>query len=57
MAVGDNENQINIYDLRNQNIQMHKLLGHKAAVKAIAWSPINFNILISAGGLNDNKIK
>jgi hypothetical protein len=36
---------------------MQKLIGHKAAVKALAWSPINFNILISAGGLNDNKIK
>ena len=36
---------------------MHILNQHKAAVKALSWSPNNKNLLISGGGTNDKTIK
>jgi WD40 repeat protein len=57
MAAGDNANNINIFDVRKHNQLLQKYSTHKAAVKALAWSKHNSNILLSAGGLEDKKIK
>ena len=56
LASGSNDNLAMIWDITAGKVK-HQLQGHKAAVKALAWSKTNSNILLSAGGLKDNKIK
>ena len=36
---------------------VHKFLDHKAAVKAVAWSPHQHGLLVSGGGTADRTIK
>ena len=39
------------------NTPVHKFLDHKAAVKAVAWSPHQHGLLVSGGGTADRTIK
>jgi len=57
LASGDNANDIFIWDVRYQSSEFQNYSGHKAAVRALAWSKKNSNILLSAGGIQDHTIK
>ena len=72
LASGGNDNLMMVWDIRkiittnrnsNNAIQIFednyiiKSNDHKAAVKALAWSPIQRNILVSGGGSHDQTIK
>ncbi|TBU09984.1 WD40 domain-containing protein [Hamiltosporidium magnivora] len=57
IASGGNDNKLFVYDTRNFNNYFHKYTEHKAAVKAIAWSPIKPSLLLSGGGTADKSIK
>lgn len=36
---------------------IHKLKGHKGAIKALSWCPWKNNILASGGGAGDRSMK
>jgi cell division cycle 20-like protein 1 (cofactor of APC complex) len=71
LASGGNDNLMMVWDIRkimtnsnnnspNQildNNYIIKSTDHKAAVKALAWSPIQRNVLVSGGGSHDQTIK
>jgi len=42
--------------LNNGKIR-YSLLGHKAAVKALAWCPWQRNLLATGGGTNDQTMR
>ncbi|KDP22501.1 hypothetical protein JCGZ_26332 [Jatropha curcas] len=53
LASGGNENNIYIWEaskLSSSNF-LHRFTEHKAAVKALAWCPYQFNVLASGGDL------
>ncbi|KAG0417777.1 WD repeat-containing protein srw1, partial [Dictyocoela roeselum] len=56
IATGGNDNGIFIFDRRNR-AHLAKLVGHRAAVKALSWSPIHYNFLCSGGGTADKSLK
>lgn len=62
LASGGNDNKLCIYDVgtststRNAAAR-HVLTDHQAAVKALAWSPHERNLLASGGGTADKCIK
>ena len=57
LAAGSNENKCLLYDARGVHFKLINSLVHDAAVKAIAWSPHNENLLVTGGGTKDRKIK
>ncbi|KAK7063068.1 ubiquitin-protein transferase activating protein [Halocaridina rubra] len=56
LASGGNDNQLNIWEMRNTN-PLHTLTQHQAAVKALSWSPWQNNVLASGGGTSDRTIR
>ncbi|ADM11286.1 WD40 domain-containing protein [Encephalitozoon intestinalis ATCC 50506] len=57
LASGGNDNRLYIYDYRNLSHPLKQCSSHKAAVKAISWSPLSPNLLVSGGGTADKTIK
>jgi cell division cycle protein 20 (cofactor of APC complex) len=62
LASGANDNALCIFDLASSTSSMncqpkHVLREHNAAVKALAWSPHERNLLASGGGTADRCIK
>lgn len=61
LASGANDNTLCITEAANMHTQnatpRHILTDHQAAVKALAWSPHERNLLASGGGTNDRCIK
>ena len=56
IASGGNDNKFFIWETR-MNKKIHCFNDHTAAVRAIAWSPHDKNIVMSGGGTNDKSIK
>lgn len=56
LASGGNDNRVNVWSLTSRN-ELCRFTGHSAAVKAIAWSPHQFNTLVSGGGTSDKTIR
>lgn len=56
VASGGNDNYVSVYDIRAQDF-LYKFNDHTAAVKAIAWSPHQNNILSTGGGSTDKSIR
>lgn len=56
MASGGNDNALLVWD-RRQTEAVKRLEEHRAAVKAIAWSPHKHGLLASGGGTSDKCIK
>jgi len=56
LASGGNDNKLFIWSLKNQG-EVTRFSQHNAAVKAIAWSPHQHNILASGGGTADRCIR
>ena len=56
LASGSNDNSAIIWDL-NMGKQRYQLLGHKAAVKALAWCPWQRNLLATGGGSTDKTMR
>lgn len=57
LASGGNDNKIFIFDIRKSAEPILRLNDHKAAVKALSWSPITPSRLVSGGGTADKSIK
>ncbi|EOB12389.1 APC/C activator protein CDH1 [Nosema bombycis CQ1] len=57
LATGGNDNKLFIYDYRKLNTPLKKCTEHKAAIKAISWSPNNSNQLVTGGGTADKTVK
>jgi cell division cycle 20-like protein 1 (cofactor of APC complex) len=56
LASGGNDNKLMIWTLHSR-IPLMACQSHQAAVKAIAWSPHQSNILVSGGGTADRTIR
>jgi len=56
LASGGNDNKVFVYDLRKPKSPM-MLSEHRAAVKAISWSPICPQMFVTGGGSADKTIK
>lgn len=56
LASGGNDNLLLVWSLHSQK-PIHEFTEHKAAVKAIAWSPHQHGILASGGGTADRCIR
>ncbi|KAK4696709.1 cell division cycle 20-like protein 1, cofactor of APC complex, partial [Lecanoromycetidae sp. Uapishka_2] len=56
LASGGNDNKLMVWDKLNDT-PLYKFTEHTAAVKAIAWSPHQHNLLASGGGTADRRIK
>ncbi|CAF9941147.1 substrate-specific activator of APC-dependent proteolysis [Imshaugia aleurites] len=56
LASGGNDNKLMVWDKLSQT-PLWKFSEHTAAVKAIAWSPHQHNLLASGGGTADRRIK
>ena len=59
LASGANDNKICLWDVATSSIASPRfeLVDHQAAVKALAWSPHERNLLASGGGTADRNIK
>ncbi|KAJ4456998.1 putative Cell division cycle 20.1; cofactor of APC complex [Paratrimastix pyriformis] len=57
LASGGNDNQLFIWDSMQLHQPLHSLMGHQGAVKAMAWCPLQPNLLASGGGSADRTIK
>lgn len=59
LASGGNDNKLKIWSVQQQksNVPLFKFSSHQAAVKAIAWSPHQSNLVVSGGGTADRTIK
>eukprot|EP00697_Spironema_sp_BW2_P010618 gnl/Spiro4/25946_TR12926_c0_g1_i1.p1 gnl/Spiro4/25946_TR12926_c0_g1~~gnl/Spiro4/25946_TR12926_c0_g1_i1.p1 ORF type:complete len:326 (+),score=103.89 gnl/Spiro4/25946_TR12926_c0_g1_i1:413-1390(+) len=61
LASGGNDNLLNVWDGvqvgHTGNAARHTLAHHQAAVKALAWCPLQANLLASGGGTADRTIK
>jgi cell division cycle 20, cofactor of APC complex len=57
LASGSNDNTLWIWDANMNNRPKFMLMQHKAAVKALAWCPLETNLLASGGGTKDKSIK
>lgn len=56
LASGGGDNRLLVWNSHESNI-LHNFVGHKAAVRAITWSPHKRGILASGGGTEDRTIK
>ncbi|GAU12750.1 hypothetical protein TSUD_122420 [Trifolium subterraneum] len=56
LASGGNDNQLLVWNQHSQQPTL-RLTEHTAAVKAIAWSPHQSNLLVSGGGTADRCIR
>lgn len=56
LASGSNDNTALIWDLQTGKTR-HQLVGHKAAVKALAWCPWQRNLLATGGGTSDQTMR
>jgi cell division cycle 20-like protein 1, cofactor of APC complex len=56
LASGGNDNKLIVWDLKKGG-KMHTFHKHLAAVKALAWSPHQHNLLASGGGTADRCIR
>ena len=56
LASGSNDNLAMVWDL-NSGRMRHQLVGHKAAVKALAWCPWQRNLLATGGGTSDQTMR
>ncbi|CAG8494540.1 20467_t:CDS:2 [Cetraspora pellucida] len=56
LASGGNANELFIWEGLNLS-PIRKLDGHKAAVRALSWSPHSRNLLVSGGGHLDRQIR
>ena len=57
LASGGNDNKLLIWDMRNTTLPIVRFEDHKAAVKAIAWSPCTSGLIVSGGGTFDHTIR
>ena len=57
LASGANDNTLCIWDGVSSSTPKHCLTEHQAAVKALAWSPHERNLLASGGGTADRTMK
>ncbi|CAA7406705.1 unnamed protein product [Spirodela intermedia] len=59
LASGGNDNRVFVWEAPNRRSSrhLHRLHGHSAAVRALAWSPHQPNLLASGGGTADRSIK
>lgn len=56
LASGGNDNKIYLWNM-NSNLPQYTLSKHTAAVKALAWSPHQYGLLVSGGGTADKTIR
>ncbi|EGD76753.1 Fzr1 protein [Salpingoeca rosetta] len=56
LASGGNDNKLLVWDVRALGVA-HRFTQHKAAVKAVAWSPHQHGLLASGGGTADQTIR
>nr|CAG8445498.1 15777_t:CDS:2 [Entrophospora candida] len=56
LASGGNANELYVWEKSNDHEPALKLEKHKAAVRALSWSPHDRNILVSGGGHLDRQI-
>jgi cell division cycle 20-like protein 1 (cofactor of APC complex) len=56
LASGGNDNKVYLWNLKKQEAEA-RIDSHKAAVKALAWSPHQQNLLLTGGGSSDKTIK
>lgn len=56
LASGGNDNKLFLWSLKQQK-EITRFHEHKAAVKAIGWSPHNHNLLASGGGTADRCLR
>ncbi|KRX10938.1 WD40-repeat-containing domain [Pseudocohnilembus persalinus] len=56
LASGGNDNNVHIWSLKMSK-QLAKFTDHKAAVKALTWSPHQNNLLLTGGGTSDKTMK
>ena len=60
LASGGNDNVLNVWDAGlsgTVSTPRHSLIGHTAAVKAVAWCPFQAGVLASGGGAADGTIR
>lgn len=59
LASGGNDNLLYLWDARKMRASDHvyRFNNHRAAVKALAWCPYDYNVLASGGGTADGSIK
>ncbi|KAL6530367.1 hypothetical protein OROHE_014720 [Orobanche hederae] len=59
LASGGNDNLLYLWDVCKMSSRQHlyRFSDHRAAVKAIAWCPYNYNVLASGGGYDDGSLK
>lgn len=55
LASGGNDNKVMVWNLAG--IPINKFSDHKAAIKALAWSPHHHGLLATGGGTADKMIK
>ena len=56
LASGGNDNRVVVWSLRS-NEELVRFTSHTAAVKALAWSPHQYNVLATGGGTSDRTIR
>ena len=56
LASGGNDNRLLIWNEHN-NSPVHRFVEHRAAIKAIAWSPHQYSLLATGGGTQDKTIR
>lgn len=57
LASGSNDNTLRVWDINLADKPKYTITAHKAAVKALAWCPLQPNLLASGGGTKDKSIK
>lgn len=59
LASGGNDNLVYLWDKckMSSTHHVHRFDGHCAAVKSLAWSPHNYNVLATGGGSSDGSLK
>ncbi|MCO5613870.1 hypothetical protein L7F22_068148 [Adiantum nelumboides] len=55
LATGGNDNVVKVWDRRSNTAKMQKER-HRAAVRALSWSPMNSSLLATGGGTLDKSI-
>ena len=56
LASGSNDNSVMIWDSRMHNTPVYQLHQHTAAIRAMAWSPVQRGLLATGGGTADRAI-
>ncbi|KAM0680229.1 hypothetical protein GINT2_001614 [Glugoides intestinalis] len=56
LSTGGNDNKIFVLDLRKDENYYLKLEAHRAAVKALSWSPLHAMKFVSGGGTADKNV-